>query len=91
MAELDPHFALPILAIRKSSREWLLMSIAADIEPRIRNWTGFLIEVGRRKYIKPLYQELAKTPEGKSSCEGSLCEGAARAIIRSRSQRSMIS
>ena len=26
---------------------------------------SFLIEVGRRKYIKPLYQELAKTPEGK--------------------------
>jgi hypothetical protein len=25
----------------------------------------FLKEVGRRKYLKPLYQELAKTPAGK--------------------------
>ena len=25
----------------------------------------FLISVGRRKYVKPLYEELAKTPEGK--------------------------
>jgi hypothetical protein len=25
----------------------------------------FLLSVGRRKFIKPLYQELAKTPAGK--------------------------
>jgi hypothetical protein len=26
--------------------------------------TQFLMEVGRRKFLKPIYTELAKTPEG---------------------------
>ena len=25
----------------------------------------FLMSIGRRKFIKPIYEELAKTPEGK--------------------------
>ena len=29
----------------------------------------FLLTVGRRKYIKPLYEELVKTPAGKQRAE----------------------
>ena len=35
------------------------------------------MEVGRRKYIKPLYQELAKTPAGKEHAQSGLCKGSA--------------
>ncbi len=52
-------------ATRKFSRDWLLMSIRSGYQPAYPKLDRFLIEVGRRKYIKPLYQELAKTPEGK--------------------------
>jgi hypothetical protein len=26
----------------------------------------FLVEVGRRKFLKPLYEEMVKTPEGRA-------------------------
>jgi Leukotriene A4 hydrolase, C-terminal. len=41
------------------------MAVRGKYEPAYRKLDEFLLEVGRRKYIKPLYQELAKTPEGK--------------------------
>jgi hypothetical protein len=41
------------------------MSIRNHYAPADTRLRSFLIEVGRRKYIKPLYTELAKTPEGK--------------------------
>ena len=46
--------------------QWLLMSIANDYQPAYRVLNNFLMTVGRRKYIKPLYAELMKTPEGKA-------------------------
>ena len=47
------------------------------------------MEVGRRKYIKPLYQELAKTPKARSTRKAVYAK-AARDIIRSLWQRSTI-
>jgi hypothetical protein len=40
------------------------MAIRSEYRPAYPKLDQFLIEVGRRKYIKPLYQELAKTPHG---------------------------
>lgn len=45
--------------------QWLLMSIANSYRPADKALDRFLMTVGRRKYIKPLYAELMKTPEGK--------------------------
>lgn len=66
MAELDSAFRLTQTGNSEILAEWLLMAIRNGYEPASPALERFLIEVGRRKYIKPLYQELAKTPAGKS-------------------------
>ena len=38
----------------------------------------FLVTIGRRKFVKPLFDELAKTPEGTSAGESDLCQSASR-------------
>ncbi len=43
----------------------LLMAIRNHCAPVDARLKSFLIEVGRQKCIEPLYQELAKTLEGK--------------------------
>jgi hypothetical protein len=43
---------------------WLERAIAARYEPAMLTLERFLLEVGRRKFLRPLYSELAKTPEG---------------------------
>jgi leukotriene-A4 hydrolase len=66
MAELDREFHLTQSGNSEILADWLLMSIRAGYQPAYPKLDQFLIEVGRRKYIKPLYQELAKTPDGKA-------------------------
>jgi leukotriene-A4 hydrolase len=66
MAELDREFHLTQSGNSEILADWLLMSIRAGYQPAYPKLDRFLIEVGRRKYIKPLYQELAKTPDGKA-------------------------
>jgi hypothetical protein len=64
MAELDRAFHLTQSGNSEILADWLLMSIRSGYRPAYPKLDQFLLEVGRRKYIKPLYQELAKTPEG---------------------------
>lgn len=45
--------------------QWLLMAVRNGYEAAYERLERFLVEVGRRKYVKPLYAELAKTPEGR--------------------------
>ncbi len=66
MAELDAAFKLTQSENSEILAEWLLMSIRNGYQPVKARLERFLMEVGRRKYIKPLYVELAKTPEGKA-------------------------
>jgi leukotriene-A4 hydrolase len=66
MAQLDSAFRLTESGNSEILAEWLLMSIESGYRPAYPKLDRFLMEVGRRKYIKPLYQELAKTPEGKA-------------------------
>ncbi len=65
MADLDRAFHLTQSGNSEILAEWLLMSIRYGYRPAYPKLDRFLVEVGRRKYIKPLYQELAKTQEGK--------------------------
>jgi aminopeptidase N len=45
--------------------EWLLLTIKHDYRPAYPALERFLVGVGRRKYVRPLYQEMAKTARGK--------------------------
>lgn len=65
MGELDRAFHLTRSGNSEIAFQWLLMSIRNKYEPAYPRLEEFLLSVGRRKFIRPLYQELAKTPEGK--------------------------
>ena len=41
------------------------MAVRGGYEPAYPRLQDFLTSVGRRKFLKPLYTELAKTDEGK--------------------------
>jgi len=65
MAELDQAFHLTRSGNSEIAFQWLLMAIRNRYEPANPRLEEFLTTIGRRKFIKPLYEELAKTPEGK--------------------------
>jgi leukotriene A-4 hydrolase/aminopeptidase len=65
MAELDHAFHLTPSGNSEIEFQWLLMSIRNHYEPAYPRLEDFLTTIGRRKFIKPLYEELAKTPEGR--------------------------
>ena len=65
MAEIDQAFHLTRSSNAEIVQPWLLMAIRNDYRAADKRLEEFLISVGRRKYLKPLYEELAKTPEGK--------------------------
>ncbi len=65
MAELDQAFRLTQSGNSEIAFQWLMMSIRNAYEPAYPRLEEFLTTIGRRKFIKPLYEELAKTPEGK--------------------------
>jgi len=66
MGELDQAFHLTRSGNSEIAFQWLLMSIRNAYEPAYSRLEEFLLSVGRRKFIRPLYQELVKTPEGKT-------------------------
>ena len=65
MRELDNAFHLTSTGNSEILCQWLLMGIRNNYQaayPRLRE---FLTSMGRRKFLRPLYGELAKTSEGK--------------------------
>ena len=64
MAQLDQAFNLTKSGNAEILFQWLMMSIRSEYEPAYPAMERFLIEVGRRKFIRPLYQELVNTPDG---------------------------
>ncbi|HUS11056.1 MAG TPA: M1 family metallopeptidase, partial [Pyrinomonadaceae bacterium] len=65
MAELDQAFHLTQSGNSEIAFQWLMMSIKNRYEPAYPRLEEFLMSIGRRKFIKPLYEELAKTAEGR--------------------------
>jgi leukotriene-A4 hydrolase len=65
MQVLDQEFSFTASGNSEILQQWLLMSVRNNYEPANDKLAEFLRSVGRRKYIKPLYEELAKTPKGK--------------------------
>jgi aminopeptidase N len=64
LSRLDREFHLTEAGNSEILHQWLLMAVRAQYEPAYSRMEQFLATVGRRKYLKPLYTELMKTPEG---------------------------
>ena len=64
LAELDKAFDLTAKGNSEIAFQWLLMSIRNGYTPAYPRLEEFLTSIGRRKFVKPLFEELAKTLEG---------------------------
>jgi leukotriene-A4 hydrolase len=65
MEELDQAFHFTQSGNSEIAFQWLMMSIKNGYQPANARLEEFLLSIGRRKFIKPLYEELAKTPDGR--------------------------
>jgi leukotriene A-4 hydrolase/aminopeptidase len=65
MKELDDTFRLTRSGNSEITFEWLMMAVRNGYEPAYPRLEQFLTSMGRRKFLKPLYEELARTPAGK--------------------------
>jgi hypothetical protein len=64
MAELDAAFGLSKSGNSEITFQYLMMAIPSGYAPAGPRLEEFLTSMGRRKFVKPLLEELAKTPEG---------------------------
>ncbi|MBM3803481.1 MAG: M1 family metallopeptidase [Acidimicrobiia bacterium] len=69
MAQLDAAFHFSQSGNAEILQQWLLMAIRNDYAPANAKLEEFLVGVGRRKFLKPLYSELAKTPIGRKRAQ----------------------
>jgi leukotriene-A4 hydrolase len=69
MTRLDEAFNFTKTGNSEIAFRWLIMSIKNDYAAAYPRLEEFLVGIGRRKFVKPLFDELAKTPEGmKRAC-----------------------
>ena len=69
MTELDEAFGFTEAGNSEVAHQWLLTAIRNRYEPAYLRLETYLVGIGRRKLIKPLYDELVKTPEGRARAE----------------------
>ena len=70
MAELDRAFNLTKVGNSEIAFQWLMMSIKNKYAAADARLEEFLISIGRRKFVRPLFAELAKTSaDMKRACE----------------------
>ena len=65
MADLDRVFNLSNSGNSEIAAVWFLQSIKNDYRPAFENLEKFLVKIGRRKFLQPLYLELSKNQEHK--------------------------
>ena len=65
MAELDAAFHFTRSGNSEILSDWLLLAIKRRYSAADERLADFLLTCGRRKFLRPLYSELAKTEEGK--------------------------
>jgi leukotriene A-4 hydrolase/aminopeptidase len=65
MKDLDQAFQLTQRGNAEIAHRWLLLAIKHRYEAAYPRLEKYLVGIGRRKLINPLYEELAKTPDGK--------------------------
>ncbi|HYE73184.1 MAG TPA: M1 family metallopeptidase, partial [Blastocatellia bacterium] len=66
MTELDRTFHLTQSGNSEIAHQWLLMAIRHKYEPAYPRLEEYLTTIGRRKLVRPLYEELMKTDDGKA-------------------------
>ncbi len=66
MADLDSAFNFTKIGNSEIAFQWLMMSIKIKYSAADARLEEFLTTIGRRKFVKPLFEELVKTPEGKA-------------------------
>jgi leukotriene-A4 hydrolase len=64
LTELDRAFGFTASHNSEILCNWLVLAIRRHYTAADSRLTQFLMEVGRRTFLKPIYTELAKTPEG---------------------------
>ncbi len=65
MEELDTALGLTRSGNAEIAFQWLLMAIRESYPRSDARLAEFLVSIGRRKFIKPLYEELLKAPGGR--------------------------
>jgi aminopeptidase N len=65
MAELDAAFAFTGTANAEIAQRWYPLTVRSGYLQARPSMEAFLTKIGRRKLIMPIYDELAKTPEGR--------------------------
>ncbi len=69
MRELDDVFGFTQAGNSEVAHLWLLTAIRNHYAPAYPRLESYLIEIGRRKLIKPLYDELVKTADGRARAQ----------------------
>ncbi len=64
MAELDTAFGFTTAGNSEILHAWLMHAAAHRYEPAYPALRAFLVEIGRRKFLVPLYAKLAETEDG---------------------------
>lgn len=65
MAKLDSEFNFTRSGNSEVQAAWYVHAIAHEYKPAYPYIEKFLTEVGRRKFLRPLYKQMIKTPGGK--------------------------
>ena len=65
MAAIDQEFKFTASGNAEIQAAWYALAIRKEYRPANSQIEKFLTEVGRRKFLIPLYKEMVKTPEGK--------------------------
>jgi hypothetical protein len=69
LKELDQAFGMTKIGNAEIAHQWLLISIRNNYETAYPRLEEYLTSIGRQKLIKPLYEELVKTPAGKERAQ----------------------
>ena len=64
LRELDGEFGFSRSGNSEILHQWLLIAVRNEFAGVNEELEHFLTTVGRRKFLKPLYEELVKTPDG---------------------------
>ena len=65
LGELDAAFHLTETGNAEIAHVWLLFAVRSGYAPADQRLEQYLVGIGRRKLIRPLYEALASTPEGR--------------------------
>jgi leukotriene A-4 hydrolase/aminopeptidase len=69
LKELDQAFGMTKIGNAEIAHQWLLISIRNNYDTAYPRLEEYLTSIGRQKLIKPLYEELVKTPAGKERAQ----------------------